>query len=338
MAKEQKHVLGKGLGALFGDDLLTGDLTGKTGKKGKEPTQEADPSDKAKAVRDALKIQDQAPAAETEEKAEIDRILMLAIDDIGANPWQPRQNFDEDALTDLTESIKSQGILQPLLVVSRDGGYILVAGERRLRAAKRAGLKKVPAIVRPLNEEEMARIALIENIQRTDLTAIEEARGYAALMDRYGYTQQQLASLMGKSRPYVANLLRLLDLPPAVMQALDKGQISAGHARALLAVHDQDLCADLLRDCIDQNWSVRLLEDKIRLIHDYDPLKDHPDRAKPHRQAQSRKWTAVSDQLSDRLQTKVHIKDNGKEGRLIIDFYGDQDLTRILDALNIQLY
>ena len=179
MAKEKSKGLGKGLGALFGGDVSLDALT--------HPPVTA--------------VEEQEPPVQEEKQASEENALqMLPIDSIHENPWQPRRDFDADALLDLTESIREKGVLSPLIVAQKDGDYLLVAGERRLRAAKQAGLTEVPVILRPLSDEEIAQIALIENIQRADLNVVEEANGYAALIKTYHYTQQQLADLMGKSR------------------------------------------------------------------------------------------------------------------------------------------
>lgn len=314
MAKEKNKGLGKGLGALFGGEVSVDVLT-------QPPSVH---TEKGQAAKD-----DQGSASEN-------TLTMLAIDTIKENPWQPRRDFDEDALLDLTESIREKGILSPLIVTKKDGETILVAGERRLRAAKNAGLKEVPVIMRDLTDEEIAQIALIENIQRADLNAIEEARGYAALIKKYNYTQQQLADLMGKSRPYIANLLRLLDLPETVMKALQEGKITAGHARSLLAVKDPQLAAGLCSDVIAQDLSVRALERMIQDIHNYTTQMDQP-KTDDHK-GNTLRYRALCDQLGERLQTKVKVSGNGKRSHLVIDFYSDEDLTRILDALGIELY
>lgn len=245
MAKEKNKGLGKGLGALFGSDVSLDALTHPV-------TEKPAASPETEAVQQAV-----AEAG--------GRLLMMSVDKIQENPWQPRRDFDEDALLDLTESIREKGVLSPLIVTEKDGKNMLVAGERRLRAAKQAGLNEVPVILRDFSDEEIAQIALIENIQRADLNVIEEANGYAALIKTYHYTQQQLADLMGKSRPYIANILRLLDLPEPVMKALQEGKISAGHARALLAVKDPELAAGLCSDVIAQDLSVRAWNASFRI-------------------------------------------------------------------------
>lgn len=317
MAKEKNKGLGKGLGALFGSDVSLDALTHPSTEK------------PAPAAEQAAANQDAAP---------VDGALMtLAVEKIKENPWQPRRDFDEDALLDLTESIREKGVLSPLIVTEKDGQILLVAGERRLRAAKQAGLSEVPVIMRSLSDEDMAQIALIENIQRADLNIIEEANGYAALIKTYHYTQQQLADLMGKSRPYIANVMRLLDLPEPVMKALQDGKISAGHARALLAVKDPELAAGLCSDVIAQDLSVRALERMIQDIQNYSSKLDKPGKT-ASKKNDSARYRALCDQLGERLQTKVQVSGSGKRSHLVIDFYSEEDLTRILDVLGIELY
>lgn len=316
MAKEKSKGLGKGLGALFGGDVSLDALT--------HPP-----------VNTAVEEQE-PPVQEEKQTSEENTLQMLPIDSIHENPWQPRRDFDADALLDLTESIREKGVLSPLIVAQKDGDYLLVAGERRLRAAKQAGLTEVPVILRTLSDEEIAQIALIENIQRADLNVVEEANGYAALIKTYHYTQQQLADLMGKSRPYIANLLRLLDLPEPVMKALQEGKISAGHARALLAIKDPELAAGLCSDVIAQDLSVRALERMIQDIQNYSTSLDKTTRRKT--QKTDARYRALCDQLTDRLQTKVQVNASNKCSHLVIDFYSDEDLTRILDALGVELY
>ena len=317
MAKDKNKGLGKGLGALFGSDVSLDALTHPSMEKSVSATEAADP-DKANESADGT-------------------LMTLSVEKIKENPWQPRQDFDEDALLDLTESIREKGVLSPLIVTERDGQILLVAGERRLRAAKQAGLSEVPAIMRAFSDEDMAQIALIENIQRTDLNIIEEATGYAALIKNYHYTQQQLADLMGKSRPYIANVLRLLDLPEPVMKALQEGKISAGHARALLAVKDPELAAGLCSDVIAQDLSVRALERTIQDIQNFSDNLDKTDK-KTSKKNDTARYRALCDQLGERLQTKVQVSGSGKRSHLVIDFYSEEDLTRILDVLGIELY
>ena len=272
-----------------------------------------------------------------ERKKPVGRVVALPAEQIEPSPFQARRTFDEAELAGLAASIRENGLLQPV-TVRRLGPdrYELVAGERRLRACKLAGMEKIPAIIRDCEDHETAALGLLENIQRADLNVVEEANGYAALIKTYHYTQQQLADLMGKSRPYIANLLRLLDLPEPVMKALQEGKISAGHARALLAIKDPELAAGLCSDVIAQDLSVRALERMIQDIQNYSTSLDKTTRRKT--QKTDARYRALCDQLTDRLQTKVQVNASGKCSHLVIDFYSDEDLTRILDALGVELY
>lgn len=263
-------------------------------------------------------------------------ILMLPVTGIKPNPWQPRRQFNEEDLIDLTESIRQQGILTPILVTPDDEGHTLVSGERRFRAAQRAGLTEVPAMVREFTNQEMAQIALIENIQRSDLLPLEEARGYQHLMSEYDHTAQAVAELVGKSRSHVANMVRLLQLPEEVQTLLDEGNLTAGHARALLALADPLTQMDIAKDIVSKGLSVRAVE---QLVNEIKQVGEAPQETR-NRQAfkNDNKWKNVSDQMTHILQTQVRIRGNGKNGRLEISFYGEGDLQRILDALHIECY
>lgn len=265
-------------------------------------------------------------------------VTQVPVASIRPNPWQPRRHFDEEELTDLTESIRQQGVLSPILVMEEVDGFILVSGERRFRAAQRAGLTHIPALVRAFTNEEMAQIALIENIQRSDLLPLEEARGYQHLMAEYGHTPQGVAELVGKSRSHVANMVRLLQLPEDIQALLDEGTLTAGHARALLALDDPLTQAEIAKDITDKGLSVRAVEQLIQAIKEIEEPKPQEESRSRRAFRNDNKWKTVSDQMTQQLQTQVRIRGNGRNGRLEIAFYGEEDLQRILDALNIQCY
>ncbi|MFP5527583.1 ParB/RepB/Spo0J family partition protein [Peptococcus simiae] len=268
----------------------------------------------------------------------LETIQQIPVEAIRANPWQPRQTFDEEALTDLADSIKQEGVLSPLLVVEREGQTLLVSGERRLRAAKIAGLATVPAVVRSLDDNAMATIALVENIQRADLNPLEEGRAYARLMESSGQSAAQVATAVGKSRAHVANMVRLLDLPAPVLDLLAEQKISAGHARALLGIPDEGDLVALAQEAAQLGYSVRQVEDLARrLKEDSEPVpQPAPKKAKtaPGKDL----YPAVSRQMSDFLQTKVQIQKKGRVGELKIEFYSEEDLTRILDLLQQDIH
>lgn len=254
--------------------------------------------------------------------------VTLKISEIEPNREQPRKEFDEKALSELAESISKHGLLQPLLVRPLTlGGYQIVAGERRYRACRMAGLTEVPVIIRELGETETMEIALIENLQREDLTPLEEALGYKVLMDEHGFSQEEVAQSVGKSRPAVANALRLLKLPESITEYLKDGRISAGHARALLTLEDEELMKELAEEIVNKDLSVRQVE-KI--------CKQKP---KVEKQEKAEKkpsfYSMVELALNESLGRKIKIsKNKGKEGGVIqIEFYSDEELTELSNKL-----
>ncbi len=278
---------------------------------------------------DKLKKGDEAAAGEA--------VYDLPLADILPNPWQPRHEFDEEALTDLADSIRREGVLSPILVVRREGDTLLVSGERRLRAAKIAGLETIPAIVRQLDDRAMATIALVENIQRADLNALEEAQGYARLMADTGQSAAQVAEAVGKSRAHVANMVRLLDLPEEVLALLAEGRLTAGHGRALLGIPDPADLVALALEAAQLGYSVRQVEELARSLKDGN--KPDADRKKPAKATKGQEvYQEISRQLSENLQTKVRIHKRGPVSELKIEFYGEDDLTRILELLHQQLH
>lgn len=259
------------------------------------------------------------------------RVLEVPVEEICLNPQQPRKIFREDALEELADSINRHGLLQPVILTRKDGLYHLVVGERRLRAAKSLGMDKIPAIVHDSDWEEMLQVGLVENLQREDLTPIEEARSYRVLMEEYGRTQEEVAELVGKSRPHIANTLRLLNLPDRVIDYLEKGEITAGHARALLALEDNRLILRLASKVIKERLSVRQTEEIIRQIKE-----GGRQRAKTVAQI-SYELRSIQDRLAEKFSAKVEIKPGkGNSGRIEIHYGTEDDLTRIVDNLGIR--
>lgn len=251
------------------------------------------------------------------------------IDLIQPNRYQPRVHFAADELTQLSESIKTQGILQPILVRRHEIGYELVAGERRLRAAKLAGFKQVPVVVKDISDAEMLEMSIVENIQRENLNPIEEAEAYHRLMEEFGLTQDQAAGRVGKSRSAVANYLRLRQLPEPIKTSIFDGQISMGHARALLGAATPSQQNAAWRAVVQKGLSVRQTEVLIKR------LKNAPQPAKMiGNSSEDRHIASVADNLSHRFGTKVQIKRRGKKGRVEIEFYSNEDLDRLLAILN----
>lgn len=253
--------------------------------------------------------------------------MSLAIEEIQRDGEQPRRMFDETALRELSESIKTQGILQPILV-RRDGkGYRIIAGERRWRAAQLAGLKEVPAIVREASSEEAFELALVENLQRKDLNPIEEALGYKRLVEERKMTQEQVAERIGKDRSSIANALRLLTLPEEVKEMVAQGEIDMGHARALLGLPRPTEMLDLAKAVSADKLSVRETERRVN------QLKGPKGDAKESEKKQSLHVRNLIEELQRTLGTKVRIQDRGGKGTLEIDFFSYEDLDRLLSHL-----
>lgn len=253
-------------------------------------------------------------------------VSMIAITELDRNPEQPRREFDEEALQALAESMKEAGVLQPLLVIERGGRYQIVAGERRFRAARLAGLTSVPCIVRDFTPQEQMEAALIENIQREDLNAIEEAAAVRQLMDRCGYTQEKAAKRLGKSRPAVANLLRLLSLPEAVKAQVTAGKLSAGHARVLAGLEDERLQLALAERTVQEGLSVRALE---KLAAQPAPMP----REKPEPRPLPLELQDMESRLRDAFGVRTQIRGNRKHGKIILQYYNEDELERLYQCM-----
>jgi ParB family chromosome partitioning protein len=250
------------------------------------------------------------------------RVQNLLITDIYPNPQQPRREFDQSSLGELARSIKSHGVMQPIIVVQSDKGYRIVAGERRWRAAQSAKLKNIPAIVRSLEELEEIELSLIENIQRVDLSPLEQALAVYRLQQQFNLTLDQIAEKLGKAASTVSNLGRLLQLPEPAREALRGGKISEGHARAVLSLKGYEAKqAELLSCILDNNWSVRQAEDFAKEV------KSHV------QEGQNSDFSSLADGISTRLGAKVSIKPNKRGGQIIIPFKNAQDLERISQTL-----
>lgn len=261
-------------------------------------------------------------------------IVTLRLSEIEPNRDQPRKVFSEEALNELADSIREHGVLQPLLVRPLStGGYQLVAGERRWRASRMAGLREVPVVIRDMDEEQAMEIALIENLQREDLNAIEEASGYKLLMERYGMTQEQVAKRVGKSRPAVANALRLLNLPPRVMEMVEEGEVSPGHARALLSFEDPEQMMDVAQKVRKGKYSVRDIEKMSK--HQGEPAVEELTSAEAEDVwgSQAAFFTEMELALSGEMGRKVKIARNGNSGMLQIQFYNEDDLKELAQRL-----
>ncbi|ENR8010652.1 ParB/RepB/Spo0J family partition protein [Listeria monocytogenes] len=254
----------------------------------------------------------------------------IAIKDIKPNPYQPRKIFDTKAINELRDSIKIHGVLQPIILRNTDKGYEIVVGERRFRAAKEAKLKEIPAVVRDLTEEEMMELSVVENLQREDLSPLEEAESYQFLMKKLGLTQAKLAERVGKSRPYIANFVRLLTLPEEVQVMLRDGSLSAGHGRVLLGLKLKKNIIPTAKKAVAQGLTVRQLEDVVNNLNENVSRETIKPARVPIfiRESES--------QLRDKFGTAVSIKRRDKKGKIEIEFLSDDDLDRILEILDIQ--
>ena len=290
MAKKVQRGLGRGLGALLGDDV------------------------------------ESAAAPQPAEQTAVDEVRMLPIHLIDPNREQPRRSFDEGALNDLAQSIRAVGVLQPIIVAQSGERYTIIAGERRYRASRLAEKTEIPAIVRDWDEQTRLEAALIENLQRDNLNPIEEAMGVRRLMDETGLTQEQAAERLGKSRPAVANLLRLLTLPDAVRQMLIEGKLSAGHGRALVTV-DRKRQIQLANLTVQQGWSVRQLE---RICAQ--PVKEESKKPRIQRDAQ---FTQLEGMARELFGTRVKLDGDANNGKITLYYYNADDLQRIWDVLEM---
>lgn len=256
-------------------------------------------------------------------------ILELSIKDIKANSNQPRRHFDSEAIQALADSIKHHGVVQPILVMQSETGYMIIAGERRWRAAKTAGLDKIPAIVKKYDDLKLAQVSLIENIQREDLTDIEEAQAYHQLIEKFSLKQDEVADAVGKSRSYVSNTLRLLKLDPSIQTRILEGTISGGHGRVLLREDDpimQKKWADLV---VEKGISVRELEKLV-----VKPLKDQKSKSNNNKNLnKSYELMQFEHELKDIYGTKVQIQHKANKGKIEIEFYGLEEFDRILSLL-----
>ena len=305
MAKRVQRGLGRGLGALLGDVV--------------DEAPDTQGVDEKPARRLSAK-----PAAEPAKP--VDEVRMLPIRLIDPNRDQPRRAFDEEALKELAASIKAVGVIQPIIVKAEGDRYTIIAGERRYRASRMAELDEIPAIVRDWDEQKRLEAALIENLQRDDLNPVEEAMGVRRLMDEAGLTQEKAAERLGKSRPAIANLLRLLTLPESVLALLKEGKLSAGHARALVTV-DPRRQVQLANLTVQQGWSVRQLE---RICAQ--PVKEEVKKPRRARDAQISELEGMAREL---FGTRVKLDGDTNNGKITLYYYNGDDLQRIWDVLEM---
>lgn len=289
MSTRDTNRLGKGLNSIFGQDV-------------------------SKVLED---IQNGDVKTEKQEQTKIN------IDQIRPNPYQPRKVFDDTALQELSQSIKQHGVFTPILVKKSIQGYDLIAGERRLRASKIAGMSDIPAIIVDLNDQEMMEIALLENIQRENLNGIEEAKAYEQLIQRLNYTQEQLANRVGKSREHITNTLRLLKLPEDVQEYVVQKKLSMGHVRALIGLKDENMIRKIAKQAIDQGLSVRKIEQLV---------KDLQHKKEPEKQVEENIFIKeAKNKLEEYFQTSVKVSEHS----ISIHYENEEDMNRILELLNL---
>jgi ParB family chromosome partitioning protein len=258
----------------------------------------------------------------------------LAIASIRPNPYQPRREFNEAELAELQASLKVSGLLQPITVRPSTVGFELISGERRLRAATRLGWADIPAIIRDVDDRTLLTLALVENLQRADLNAVEEARGYRRLAEEFGFTHAQIAEAVGKDRTSVTSLLRILQLPPTVLEIVERGDLSAGHARALVSLEDDRRALALANEVVAHQLSVRELERRVRDMLQPPAPRRPAQPAKTGNGAPAPVLKHLEDELRRRLQTDVHIRLAGPErGTIEVAFYSADDLERVLDLV-----
>ncbi|MBR4351112.1 MAG: ParB/RepB/Spo0J family partition protein [Bacilli bacterium] len=291
---ERRNALGKGLEQLFSDDSMTFEELETT-------------------------IVDEAKKN--------DEIVELDLSELRPNPYQPRKKFDEEALNELADSIKEHGVFQPIIVKKSIKGYEIVAGERRYRASKKLGLEKIPAIIKDFTDDEMMQISLLENLQRENLTSIEEAKAYKAIIDASNLTQEELAKKVGKSRSYITNILGLLTLPVSIQNDILENKISMGHARVLSKIEDEDKIKELANKVISEGLSVRELEDLVKEENVEKKVKV------VRTTSDNSKYKIVERNLKEKLGSDVKVSNN----KITIKFSSDKDLNRILEILDCNI-
>lgn len=258
-----------------------------------------------------------------------DKVVDIPLTQLRANPYQPRKTFEEDAIKELAESIRQHGVIQPIIVRSVLRGYEIIAGERRFRASQYCGNSTIPAVVRSFTDQQVMEIALIENLQRENLNAMEVAVAYQRLMEQFSLTQEELSMKVGKSRSHIANFLRLLSLPDEVKDYVSRGTLSMGHARAIVGLKEERVVKQLAKQCIDQHWSVRELEQAVQNL---DHKKDD-DKGKLTKKKKDPYIENVEESLRERFKTTVKIKHNKDKGKIELNYYSQQDLERLLELL-----
>lgn len=252
----------------------------------------------------------------------------IDIYDISPNPDQPRHFFDEEALSELAENIRQNGVITPITLRRLDKGYEIIAGERRWRAARKAGLKTIPAIVLDIDEKKAYQLSMVENLQREDLSPVEEAQGFKKLMEDYGMTQDEVASAVSKSRPAVANAVRLLELPAVILVMVESGKLSAGHGRTLLPLKDREEIVEIAEEIVEKELSVRQVEAMVKRI-----LESGEKPEQDSRKLEKMYVEQVEKKLSEAIGRHVSITNGKRKGKLYIEFYGNDDLESLINQI-----
>lgn len=261
-------------------------------------------------------------------------VTLIDIHKIKPNNLQPRSDFDEEGLNELAASIEAHGIIQPIILRKSGQGFEIVAGERRWRAAHKVGLKEVPVIIRELSDEQNAFMVLVENMQREDLNSIEEAKGLERLVKDFGLTQESISKSVGKSRPYVANALRLLKLPEEIQEMIGRGSLSGGHGRALAGLKDSSDQLALAKQAVKGSWTVRDIEHNIKTFEEKNLKKDI--KKQKQKESVNPEVAAVEEELKNIIGAKVKIKGSSKKGKIEIEYYSRSELDRLIDFLRGQ--
>ncbi len=259
--------------------------------------------------------------------SEDDKVIQIPLNKLRPNPYQPRKNFDQNALQELAASIREHGIIQPIIVRTVLKDYEIIAGERRFRASQLCGLETIPAVVRTYSDEQVMEIALIENVQREDLNPIEIAVAYQNIMNELTITQEELSVKVGKSRSYIANFLRLLQLPEKIKEYVSRGTLTMGHAKSIVSIKDEKVKMGLADQTIHNQWSVRQLEEEVQKLETTKPKE----KTKKKQEKKDIYVVAVEEKLTELLKTKVEIKSKKSTGTIEITYYSKDDLNRLLD-------
>jgi len=305
MAVKKPGGLGKGLEALFGGNAI----------------------EEINKVSSKEKKEDDIDILDEEEKEGRDKVRYLKLIDVEPNREQPRKMFDEESLQELAESIKQHGVIQPIVVNDKGKYYEIVAGERRWRAAKIAGLKEIPAVIKNIDERKSKEIALIENVQREDLNAMEKARGLKVLMDEYNLTQEELGKIVGKSRSAIANTLRMLNLDERIIKMVEENKLTEGHCRALLGIKNLDKQYEMALYFVENGGSVREVEKKVQ-------EKNKPNRKSKKMQKYEAIYRDVEDSFRGFFGTKIKLQPkNEKQGKIVIEYKNNEELERMLELI-----